>query len=106
MAKSTKLRIARTRNIIALVVIFCIAKLIKMAYEGAETSQFIILGVAILVLGIVLLLYIKLDKYTRNEQEIYDDPKPANAGITTPPPVLNPVKGLKMLYKDMFKNNK
>lgn len=100
MASRTQKKILQTRNILILVIVACGAKLAKIIKDGnAETAQIVGMAVVIVILCLVLALYMFIDRYTKVEQETYDELGSASAKLN---PQDTP-KGLKNICKDIFK---
>lgn len=103
MASRAQRKIMQTRNILILVIVVCAAKLIKTLKDGGgETAQIAILIIVIAVLGVILGLYMWLDRYTKKEQASYGQPK---GDIVDEPVVTERAGGLKGICREIFKND-
>lgn len=102
MSNRAQRKILQTRNILALVVIACAAKLAKIIIDGnADTRQVVALIIVIIILAAVLVFYTFIDRYTKEEQKTYGEPKSPTAEV---PPAPQPA-GLKGILKEIFKHN-
>lgn len=100
MPNRSQRKIMQTRNILALAVIACVARLAKVLIDGqAETRQIVALIIITVILGVVLAFYVYIDRYTRKEQKNHDEPGSPAAQI----PVSNQSANFKSIVKEIFK---
>ena len=103
MANRTQRKIMQTRNILILVILGCAARLIKLFKDGeAETVQVVGLACVMVILGIILGLYIFIDRYTREEQKTYEDSNGLAEKLSTP----QTATSFKGIFKEIFKNDR
>lgn len=101
MPGRTHKKITQTRNILIVVIVVCAAKLAKLIMDGgAQTAQIVVLAAVIVVLGVILALYILLERYVQNAPE--DSGQTASLPDTPPAPA-EPAPGLKAIFKEIFK---
>lgn len=103
MASNARQKIKQTRGVLIIVVLACLAKLVKTIKDGdGETAQIVVLALVIVILGVILAFYSWIGRYTQKEQETYGQPQnhlAQTSDMPKPPP-----KGFKAVTKEIFKN--
>lgn len=106
MSNRAQRKILQSRNILLLVVLACVAKLVKLFIDGkAETGQVVALIFVIIILIVVLIFYTYIDRYTKAEQKNYGEPEAEPGSAKPAAQALNQPKGLKAIFKEIFKHN-
>lgn len=102
MSNRAQRKILQSRNILVLVILACIAKLVKLFIDGkAEIGQVVALIFVIIILVVVLVFYTYIDHYTKEEQKNYGESESA-----APAPLSsNQPKGLKAIVKEIFRHS-
>lgn len=102
MSNRTQRKILQSRNILVLVILACIARLVKLFIDGkAEIGQVVAMIVVIVILAVVLAFYSYIDRYTKTEQKNYDESESAVPAA----PSLKPRQGFKAILKEIFTHN-
>lgn len=107
MSNRTQRKIMQSRNILVLVILACAAKLVKLFIDGkAEIGQVVAMIFVIVILAAVFVFYSYIDRYTKAEQKNYDESGNEPESAKPAAPSLNQPKGLKAIFKEIFKHNR